>query len=128
MQVFPGLNRPTHRLHNRWRIPCCQAGETCPGCDSIGDVPRCVTCGQRWEGTHAHCPRGATPTDAPTSGRGRLPPSLGLTGYQLEHEVARGGFGTLYSARRESDGLHVAIKVAHADMALARTQLAREVE
>jgi tetratricopeptide (TPR) repeat protein len=42
--------------------------------------------------------------------------------------VARGGFGTLYSARRESDGLRVAIKVAHAELPLARTQLIREVE
>ena len=51
-----------------------------------------------------------------------------LPGYRLEREVARGGFGTLYSARRESDGLHVAIKVAHADVPLARTQLAREID
>ena len=42
--------------------------------------------------------------------------------------MARGGFGTLYSARRERDGLHVAIKVAHPEVALARTQLAREAE
>ncbi|HEX8825393.1 MAG TPA: serine/threonine-protein kinase, partial [Archangium sp.] len=51
-----------------------------------------------------------------------------MPGYRLHEEVARGGFGTLYSARRESDGLHVAIKLAHAEVALARTQLAREVE
>ncbi len=42
--------------------------------------------------------------------------------------MARGGFGTLYSARREHDGLHVAIKVAHPEVALARAQLAREAE
>ncbi|WNG54580.1 protein kinase [Archangium gephyra] len=91
-------------------------------------MPRCVTCGQRWEGTHAHCPRGATPTNAPSSGRGRPSPSLELAGYRLEEEVARGGFGTLYSARREHDGSHVAIKVAHAEVPLARAQLARETE
>ncbi len=51
---------------------------------------------------------------------------MAVPGYRLEDEVARGGFGTLYSARRESDGLHVAIKVAHPELALARLQLARE--
>ncbi|KFA89677.1 serine/threonine-protein kinase PknK [Archangium violaceum] len=91
-------------------------------------MPRCVTCGQRWEGTHAHCPRGATPTNAPSTGRGRPSPSLELAGYRLEEEVARGGFGTLYSARREHDGARVAIKVAHAEVPLARAQLARETE
>ncbi|HYO57531.1 protein kinase domain-containing protein [Archangium sp.] len=89
-------------------------------------MPRCVTCGQRWEGTHAHCPRGATPTNAPTTGRGRPVPSFAIAGYHLEEEVARGGFGTLYSARRERDGLRVAIKVAHPEVPLARSQLARE--
>jgi tetratricopeptide (TPR) repeat protein len=87
-----------------------------------------VTCGQRWEGTHAHCPRGATPTNAPSAGRGRLVPSLAIAGYRLEEEIARGGFGTLYSARREQDGLHVAVKVAHPEVPLARMQLAREAE
>ncbi|MCY1074238.1 serine/threonine-protein kinase [Archangium lansingense] len=92
-------------------------------------MPRCVTCGQRWEETHAHCPRGATPTNAPSPGRGRsAAPSLVIAGYRLEEEVARGGFGTLYSARREHDGVHVAIKVAHPEVPLARTQLAREAE
>ncbi len=42
--------------------------------------------------------------------------------------MARGGFGTLYSARRERDALHVAIKVAHPDVPLAHTQLTREAE
>ncbi|HEX5754367.1 MAG TPA: protein kinase [Archangium sp.] len=87
-----------------------------------------MTCGQRWEGTHAHCPRGATPTNAPSPGRGRPSPSLVLSGYRLEEEVARGGFGTLYSAWRERDGLRVAIKVAHPEVPLARAQLARETE
>ncbi|WPB75871.1 protein kinase [Archangium violaceum] len=91
-------------------------------------MPRCVTCGQRWEGTHAHCPRGATPTNAPSAGRGRPSPSLEFAGYLLEEEVARGGFGTLYSARREHDSARVAIKVAHAEVPLARAQLARETE
>ncbi len=91
-------------------------------------MPRCVTCGQRWEGTHAHCPRGATPTNAPSAGHGRPSSSLVIAGYRLEEEVARGGFGTLYSAWREHDGLHVAIKVAHPEVPLARAQLARETE
>ena len=51
-----------------------------------------------------------------------------IAGYQLEHEVARGGFGTLYAARRETDGLQVAIKVAHSEVALARFQLEREAQ
>ncbi|WNG33539.1 protein kinase [Archangium violaceum] len=91
-------------------------------------MPRCVTCGQRWEGTHAHCPRGATPTHAPFVGPGRREPLLAISGYHLEEVVARGGFGTIYSARREHDGLHVAIKVAHPEVPLARIQLAREAE
>ncbi|WP_257454885.1 serine/threonine-protein kinase [Archangium lipolyticum] len=57
-----------------------------------------------------------------------MTPALAIPGYTLESEVARGGFGILYSARRESDGLHVAIKVAHPEVPLARTQLARETE
>nr|QKW93844.1 serine/threonine protein kinase [Vitiosangium cumulatum] len=57
-----------------------------------------------------------------------MAPSLAITGYLLEDEVARGGFGTLYRARRERDGLRVAIKVAHPEVPLARTQLAREAE
>ncbi|WP_245814630.1 serine/threonine-protein kinase PknK [Cystobacter ferrugineus] len=94
----------------------------------LPDVPRCVTCGQRWEGAHAHCPRGATPTDSPRGGDGRAVPWRHIDGYVLEEEVARGGFGSVYSARRESDGEHVAIKVAHPEIALARAQLEREAQ
>ncbi len=55
-------------------------------------------------------------------------PSCLIPGYAVTRQVARGGFGTLYAARRESDDQLVAIKVAHADHPLARLQLEREAQ
>ncbi|WNG48344.1 protein kinase [Archangium minus] len=88
-------------------------------------MPRCETCGRRWEGAHANCPLGASPDGAP---RAALPPALTLSGYLLKEEVAHGGFGTLLAALRESDGLKVAIKVAHPDSPLAWRHLLTEAE
>ncbi|MCP3165010.1 serine/threonine-protein kinase [Myxococcus qinghaiensis] len=90
-------------------------------------MPRCQTCGRRWEGSHAPCP-----PSSPAEGAGRptsvepAPPLI--PGYHVEGVLARGGFGVLLGARRESDQQRVAIKLAHTGNALARAQLVRESE
>ncbi|MFL5347081.1 MAG: serine/threonine-protein kinase PknK [Hyalangium sp.] len=75
-------------------------------------MPRCLTCGQRWEGGHLFCLQGASPSSEPPATPKPLP-ALAFPGYELEHTVAQGGFGTLLAARRRRDGLRVAIKVLH---------------
>jgi len=90
-------------------------------------VPRCLSCGQRWNGTHPSCSGGAPITEpAPAASAEPLPQDLGLSGYTLERAVARGGFGSLFAGRREWDGRAVAIKVAHPGLPVATAQLARE--
>jgi len=76
-------------------------------------VPRCLTCGQRWEGGHLFCLQGASPSSEPPSTPRPPLPELALPGYDVEHLVARGGFGTVLAGRRQRDGLRVAIKVLH---------------
>ena len=51
---------------------------------------------------------------------------LEIAGYAIEQRVAVGGFGSVYTAIRQSDGAPVAIKVARADIAVAGLQLVRE--
>ncbi|MBN1207359.1 MAG: protein kinase [Myxococcaceae bacterium] len=92
-------------------------------------MPRCLTCGRRWEGTHLPCPLGGSPPEGPTAPP--EPPSvpeLSIPGYRVARLVARGGFGSLLAAHRLSDNVHVAIKLPHAHGALAEAQLAREAE
>ncbi|WP_232537156.1 serine/threonine-protein kinase PknK [Cystobacter fuscus] len=56
------------------------------------------------------------------------PPPLVIPGYEVERPVARGGFGTLLSARRQRDGQHVAIKVAHRSGAPVEEGMRQEAE
>ncbi|MFP2962108.1 serine/threonine-protein kinase, partial [Myxococcus sp. 1LA] len=87
-------------------------------------MPRCQTCGRRWEGSHAPCPPGPPPqgeTPSPS-------PVPAVPGYQVDGVFARGGFGVLLGALRETDGQRVAIKVARGSSWLGRAQLAREAE
>ncbi|WP_163973281.1 serine/threonine-protein kinase, partial [Myxococcus sp. CA018] len=87
-------------------------------------MPRCQTCGRRWEGSHAPCPPGPSPQgDTPSPS-----PVPAVPGYQVDGVFARGGFGVLLGALREADGLRVAIKVARGSNWLGRAQLARESE
>ena len=58
----------------------------------------------------------------------RALPFVFIPGYRLGEVVARGGFGTLLSARRERDGLQVALKLAHPESRQAADQLAHEAE
>jgi serine/threonine protein kinase/tetratricopeptide (TPR) repeat protein len=84
-----------------------------------------MTCGRRWGGPHAHCALEVSDIETP---RASAPPAPTLPGYHLEEVVAHGGFGTILAARREQDGLKVAIKVAHPESPLAWRQLTRETE
>ncbi|MCP3058709.1 protein kinase [Myxococcus sp. K38C18041901] len=90
-------------------------------------MPRCQTCGRRWEGSHAPCPPSPSP-----DGAGRAtsvePTPPRIPGYQVEGVLAQGGFGVLLGARRETDHQRVAIKLARTGNALARAQLIRESE
>ncbi|MCP3104490.1 protein kinase [Myxococcus sp. K15C18031901] len=90
-------------------------------------MPRCQTCGRRWEGSHAPCP-----ANTPAEGAGRVmpaePPPPPIPGYRVEGLLARGGFGVLLRAHRESDAQPVAIKLARTGHTLARAQLVRESE
>src|SRR5262245_59281780 len=51
-----------------------------------------------------------TPTPSPEEQATDAPE---LPGFRLFAPLGRGGFATVYAARRESDGLEVAIKIAH---------------
>ena len=78
-------------------------------------MPRCENCGHRAVGAHG-CPM---PTSAP-------PAAVTVPGYKTERALGSGGFGVVLAASRGSDGAKVAIKIAHAGLATAREQLARE--
>ncbi|MFP2929075.1 hypothetical protein ACLESO_28515, partial [Pyxidicoccus sp. 3LG] len=62
-------------------------------------MPRCQTCGRRWEGSHAPCPPGPPPAGG-NAASSDVPASLpAIPGYQVERLVAHGGFGVLLGAR-----------------------------
>ncbi|QRN99316.1 protein kinase [Archangium violaceum] len=76
-------------------------------------MPRCLSCGRRWDKDHPQCPDGRHAYQERITTTLPPLPSLSLPGYTLEHTVAKGGFGTLLAARRQGDGQRVAIKLAH---------------
>ncbi|NOK13147.1 protein kinase [Corallococcus exercitus] len=93
-------------------------------------MPRCLTCGRRWEGSHSPCPPGVPPPTAPPSDASLLVPDV--PGYRCEKVIARGGFGVLLAAHPRSadgtEGERIALKLARPGIALAEAQLAREAE
>jgi serine/threonine protein kinase len=66
--------------------------------------------------------RGGTPV--PATGDG-LAPGTDVGGWCVEHEIARGGFGTLYRARRISDGMPGALKLLHEELAASKDLVKR---
>ncbi|WP_164008361.1 serine/threonine-protein kinase PknK [Pyxidicoccus trucidator] len=91
-------------------------------------MPRCQTCGRRWEGSHAPCPPSPPPPGGGPESSAEPSTLPAVPGYQVERVVAHGGFGVLLGAWRASDGKRVAIKVARSGNVLGRAQLARESE
>ncbi|PTL83932.1 serine/threonine-protein kinase PknK [Vitiosangium sp. GDMCC 1.1324] len=91
-------------------------------------MPRCLSCGRRWENTHPQCPDGRHADQAIITTTLPSLPALAIPGYALERTIARGGFGTLLAARRQSDGLRVAIKLAHGTSSPGAGDLGSEAE
>ncbi|RKH06409.1 serine/threonine-protein kinase PknK [Corallococcus sp. CA053C] len=91
-------------------------------------MPRCLTCGRRWEGTHTPCPPGVPPSITLPSDVSNLVPEV--PGYRCDKVIARGGFGLLLAAhKRAADGTEserIALKLARPGVALAEAQLTRE--
>src|SRR5947207_3260477 len=87
---------------------------------------RCSSCGRRTkeERCAAH---GALPAPASEQAPAPLPALPELPGYSRIALLARGGFGNVYRATRQLDGLEVAIKVARADQPLAAARLEDEL-
>lgn len=87
-------------------------------------MARCLVCGRRFSGAHEGC--GAPPPAPTPETPDRAPPAV--PGFRLEGLLGRGGFGVVLAARREADGLKVALKVARGDVPVAVAQLAAEAE
>ena len=92
---------------------------------------RCPRCGRRTAqadpGCALHGPIATTPPvdgAAPTSEIRRIPV---FPGYETRGVLGRGGFGTVFAARREDDGHRVAIKLAHYGDAVAGRHLLQEM-
>ncbi|MCG8424251.1 MAG: protein kinase [Proteobacteria bacterium] len=50
-----------------------------------------------------------------------------IPGYAMKQVIGQGGFGLVYAGTTEGTGRQVAVKVARTDVALAKTQLHREI-
>ena len=92
---------------------------------------RCPTCGVRLRDTApvcaAHGPAPATPS-AGSGGASAQPvvPPPDLADYRADKLLGQGGFGAVYRARRLSDDVEVAIKVARPDQFSASERLLLE--
>ncbi len=101
---------------------------------------RCPRCGLRLRDAEPICAaHGAAPAQtvavgaeqelAPSTGSpSRLGRGFGVPGYLVGREIGRGGFGVVYEAVRESDGLPVALKVALPGQLDAQGRLDREAD
>ncbi|HET6148128.1 MAG TPA: protein kinase [Polyangia bacterium] len=88
---------------------------------------RCPTCGIRLGEVARRCPRhGEATTPPPPEDAPALIPTPELSGYQVGRCLGQGGFGAVFEARRLSDGVRVAIKVARSDQPSAAARLALE--
>src|SRR5262245_54268637 len=88
---------------------------------------RCPACGRRSSqasGCTSHTI--PPPTEAASPSAGDATPSL--PGFRVERLLGYGGFGAVWGAVREVDGLGVAIKVARLDPPEAAARLEREGE
>jgi len=92
---------------------------------------RCLSCGRRLTAQKSSCPihgavpvaQGAAEASAPVE---EVWPSI--PGFQIEGVLGRGGFGTVYAARRQTDGVKAAIKVARREQPSAGVKLSREAD
>jgi len=87
-------------------------------------MARCVQCGRRWLGAHVSC--GERPALEPTSSEEVPFPSI--DGYQIVGVLGRGGFATVFRARRHPDGPLVAIKVGRPNHPTAAERMLREAD
>lgn len=107
----------------------------------IDQLRRCKTCGTRIPVTQLHCPLHRTAAQSrPRIWTEQIPegddeePSWPrqfsfLKDLFVEAEIiGRGGFATVYRARREKDEQDVALKIAHSRFAREKDAMAREVE
>jgi serine/threonine-protein kinase len=77
-------------------------------------------------------PRFPSPTQRGQSGAGRrhsnpirIAPNAALGGYRITAPIGRGGFGTIWLAEHRDSGERVAIKVLHAELAVAAEMISR---
>jgi eukaryotic-like serine/threonine-protein kinase len=89
-------------------------------------MPRCSTCHRRLA-LGATCPDdgGAAPGPEPVQNPGAQPE---IEGYRLGQRLGSGGFAAVWAAERESDGMPVAIKLAHHVDERGDRRLEREAE
>ena len=90
-------------------------------------MPRCRSCGQRTRVPHEHAEPLAPEDEAPTPSES-APDPIELSGYEFGDLLGLGGFGAVFRARRSSDGLPVAIKLARPDRHSADVRLLHEAD
>jgi hypothetical protein len=85
-------------------------------------MTRCPSCGRRFAGLHPGCAR------APLDSSAAAPPGPlpAVPGYRVERLLGAGGFGVVFAAIRERDGVAAAIKIARRDRLEAAPRLALE--
>ena len=96
---------------------------------TAGEEWTCPTCGGRYPGDFALCPRDATPRPAADGASGKVgDPLLGTVlaqTYRLTRVLAEGGMARLYEADHVRIDARYAVKVIHHELAHHPDQLAR---